>query len=63
MRMITLTRASDGSKVYVNPEHISMVSSSPLSEKGKTIVSTSGDISLYVIVMESPETVVKMLIR
>lgn len=59
MKLIKLTRANDGSKVFINPDAISMVSK--YDDDKTTIVSLIGDSFAYVMVKESPDSIVKLI--
>lgn len=62
MKLITLTRAADGSKIYVNPDYISVL----CARHGKettTVISLVGEVDSYVEVKESPDTVADLAQR
>lgn len=58
MKLIILTKAYNGSKVYVNPEHISMISA---NDNYESVVKLIGDESTYLAVKESPDSIVKLI--
>lgn len=59
MRFIVMTGYPDGGKIYVNPEKICSISS--LCESDATIIQFEGDERSYIMVLESPETIVKII--
>ena len=59
MRLIVLTLKRDGSKVYVNPAHI-MIVSECFDDKAVTIVEFANGDS-YVKVLESAESIARMV--
>lgn len=58
MKMITLTSVYNGSKVYVNPENISVISA---NDNNESVVTLIGDKSTYLVVKESPDSIVKLI--
>lgn len=56
MKLIILTSAYDGSKVYVNRDHVSTIFS---NNNNESIVTLMGDRN--VVVKESPESIVKLI--
>lgn len=59
MRLITLTSKRDGSKLYINPSHI-MIISECFGDEAATIVEFANGDS-YVKVLESAESIAKMV--
>ena len=59
MRLIVLTSQRDGSKVYVNPAHIVTISECFGGEA--TIVAFIGGDYAYIKVLESAESIAKMV--
>lgn len=59
MRLIVLTSAREGSKVYVNPTQITTISECFGGEA--TIVAFVGDDNSYLKVLESAEYIAKMV--
>ena len=59
MRLIVLTSQRDGSKVYVNPAHIVTISECLGNEE--TIVAFAGGDNEYIKVLESAESIARMV--
>ena len=56
MKLIVLTSAYDGSKVYVNPDHISMIYS---HDNDESVIILMGH--ERVVVKKSPDSIVKLI--
>ena len=59
MRLITLTRKSDGAKMYVNPEQICAVY--PYYKKDSTVIQFVGDNDNFIKVLESVDSIATIL--
>ena len=62
MRMITLTSAYDGAKMYINPEYIEVVCSDR-DDESKTVVGMVDGKDEYYLVKESPDAVAELAQR
>lgn len=59
MRLIIVTRYSDGAKIYINPDNVCCIM--PHYETKVTCIQLIGDCEVYVEVAESVDTVARMM--
>ena len=62
MRLINVTRKSDGARMYVNPENICAVYSL-CNDEDTTVIQFPGSDDNYLEVKESADTVARMMVR
>lgn len=60
MRLIVVTRESDGKKVYVNPEQVCAVYPY-FKQEDKTVIQFSGAENNYFVALESAESIANMI--